>query len=103
MPRTLLCAIERSRDLSTEIDETSIVWELDLDWPVLTADGVQLGVVEGVHRYHIIVSATYPSPTMLFVPVDAIADIENDRVYLSVELADIARMDWSLIPDDTVV
>ena len=83
----------------SDVNSASMVWELDPGWPVVTADGSSLGVVEGVHLYEIIVSITDPSPTMLFVPVNAITDIETDTVYLSVAMADVPRQDWALIPD----
>jgi hypothetical protein len=83
----------------SDINSESMVWELDPGWSVVTADGSSLGVVEGVHPYEIIVRITDPSPTMLFVPVNAITDIETDTVYLSVAMADVPRQDWALIPD----
>jgi len=85
--------------MPSAIDPTSDAWEIDVGWAVVTADGTWLGAVEGVHAQHIIVSTSRPTSTMLFVPVDAVADIESDRVYLRVSMADVLSQGWELIPE----
>ena len=73
--------------------------EIDAGWRVMTADGKALGIVEGVHPNHLIAIATELAYELFFIPTDSVADVENEIVYLDVQLADIKLQGWELLPD----
>jgi hypothetical protein len=75
------------------------IQEIDAGWRVRTVDGMALGIVEGVHPNHLIVIATDLAGELFFIPTEAVTDVENDIVYLDVQLADTTLQDWELLPD----
>jgi hypothetical protein len=75
-------------------DEARVI---DAGWRVATADGVTLGIVDGVNPYQLIVNSTIPESDLLFVPTDAVDDVESDIVYLNVRYADVPSQGWELM------
>jgi len=75
-------------------DEARVI---DAGWRVVTADGVTLGIVDGVNPYQLIVNSTIPESDLLFVPTDAVDEVESDIVYLNVAYADVSRQGWELM------
>ncbi len=75
-------------------DEARVI---DAGWRVVTADGVTLGIVDGVNPYQLIVNSTIAESDLLFVPTDAVDDVESDIVYLNVLYADVPRQGWELM------
>jgi uncharacterized protein (TIGR02271 family) len=80
------------------------VWEIDNGWDVFGADGDKVGDVHEVQPHYIVVSKGFFFPTERYVPVSAITNVDDDRVYLSVSKDQIDGMGWDTVPDaDTFV
>lgn len=90
---------------NTEFDNTlpqGGVWEIDQGWDVLAADGEKVGDVDEVHPSYLVVSKGFFFPTERYVPVSAITDVADDRVYLNVRKDDIDNLGWDSPPRDTM-
>jgi uncharacterized protein (TIGR02271 family) len=75
-----------------------IVWEIDNGWDVYGADGEKIGDVDEVHPHYIVVSKGFLFTSERYVPVNAIANVENERVYLSVTKDEVESRGWDSVP-----
>jgi len=77
------------------------VWEIDHGWDVFASDGEKVGDVQEVHPNYLVVSKGFFFPTERYVPVSAITDVREERVYLSFTKDQVDSQGWDTIPDDT--
>lgn len=70
------------------------VWEIDHGWDVFGADGEKIGDVQEVQPSYLVVSKGFFFPTERYVPVSAISDVRDERVYLSVSKDEIDARGW---------
>lgn len=73
------------------------VWEIDHGWDVYGADGEKIGDVQEVQSSYLIVSKGFFFPTERYIPVSAINDVRDDRVYLSVSKDEIDSRGWDSV------
>jgi len=78
------------------------VWEIDHGYDVFAADGEKVGDVQEVHPHYLVVSKGFFFPTERYVPVNAITDVRDERVYVSVTKDQIDSEGWDTIPDETM-
>lgn len=83
--------------------QPSGVWEIDEGWDVYGADGEKIGDVHDVQSHYLVVSKGFFFPTERYVPVTAITNVENDRVFLNVSKAEIESLGWDEIPSEDAV
>ena len=71
-------------------------------WTVEGNDDRPVGKVRHVGQNYLVAS-TAGLPTDFYIPASAIANVENEVVYLNVAQRDVAQMGWSAAPreDDT--
>jgi len=74
------------------------VWEIDDGWDVFGSDGEKIGDVHDVQSHYIVVSKGFFFPSEKYIPVSAISNVENDRVYLNVGKNEIDSMGWDQVP-----
>src|SRR5918994_6910819 len=67
---------------------------------VFGADGEKLGTVAAVYPGYIVVEKGFFFPTDYYIPVDAIASYDTDRVYLNVAKDAALGRDWDIRPVD---
>jgi len=79
------------------------VWEIDHGYDVFAADGEKVGDVQEVHPHYLVVSKGFFFPSERYVPVAAITDVRDERVYLSVTKDQVDSQGWDTIPADTTV
>jgi uncharacterized protein (TIGR02271 family) len=77
------------------------VWEIDHGYDVFAADGEKIGDVQEVYPHYLVVSKGFFFPTERYVPVNAITDVREERVYVSATKDQVDSMGWDTIPDDT--
>jgi hypothetical protein len=71
-------------------------------WSAHGRDGVKIGQIEEVGVTHLLVSRSL-SPSELYVPLDAVADVDRDagHVTLEVESSTVDDLGWSQRPMPT--
>lgn len=74
------------------------VWEIDDGWDVFGSDGEKVGDVHDVQSHYVVVSKGFFFPSEKYIPVSAISNVENDRVYLNVSKNEIDSMGWDTEP-----
>jgi len=79
------------------------VWEIDHGYDVFAADGEKVGDVQEVHPHYLVVSKGFFFPTERYVPVSAITDVRDERVYVSATKDQIDSQGWDSIPADTTM
>ena len=76
--------------------------DLQQGWDVVTNDGHRLGRIREVGQHFVEVSGGFLSAG-LFVPSSAIANVENETVFLNVAEGEVDAMGWNQpprLPDD---
>jgi len=71
--------------------------DLQPGWDVVTNDGHRLGTVREVGQHFVEVSGGFLS-SVLFVPSSAIANVENETVYLNLAQGEIDATGWGQPP-----
>ena len=71
--------------------------DLQSGWDVRTNDGHRLGRIRDVGQHYVEVAGGVFSPT-LFVPSSAIANVENETVYLNLAHGEIDATGWGQPP-----
>jgi uncharacterized protein DUF2171 len=66
---------------------------------VVGSDGGSIGTVKEVREDHLVVSAGTLLKHDLFVPIDHIADADDDRVTVSVRAGDVTHEGWRFPPN----
>jgi len=74
------------------------VWEIDHGYDVFAADGEKVGDVQDVQPHYLTVSKGFFFPSERHVPVAAIADVRDERVYLTVNKNQLDSQDWETAP-----
>jgi len=74
-------------------------WEIDHGWDVFGADGDKVGDVADVQNDYITVSKGFIFKTDMYIPVSAISNVQDERVYLNTTRSDIERQGWDRVPD----
>jgi len=77
------------------------IWEIDHGYDVFAADGEKVGDVQEVHPHYLVVSKGFFFPTERYVPVSAITDVRDERVYVNVTKDQIDSQGWDSVPADT--
>jgi pimeloyl-ACP methyl ester carboxylesterase len=67
-------------------------------WPVVTSDGKRVGDVIEVHPHYLLVSRGIVLVRDLYLPIGAVATVENAKVILSVDQAALKGMNLAHIP-----
>jgi uncharacterized protein (TIGR02271 family) len=75
------------------------VWEIDHGYDVFAADGEKVGDVQEVHPHYLVVSKGFFFPTERYVPVSAITDVREDRVFVNVTKDQIDSQGWDTVPN----
>jgi len=87
---------------NSDFDNTSYqpgqVWEIDHGYDVFAADGEKVGDVQDVQPHYLTVSKGFFFPSERHVPVDAIADVREERVYLAVNKNQLDSQNWETVP-----
>ena len=73
--------------------------DLRSGWVVVGNDGRRLGTVKDV-RQNYVVTSRIGLPGEMYVPVSAIANVDNEVVQLNVAQRDAERMGWEQPPRD---
>jgi hypothetical protein len=71
--------------------------DLQPGWDVLTNDGHRLGAVREVGQHFVEVHGGFFS-SVLYVPASAIANVENETVYLNLARGEIDASGWGKRP-----
>ncbi len=71
--------------------------DLQPGWHVVTNDGHRLGTVKEVGQHFVEVSGGFFS-SALYIPSSAIANVENETVYLNVAQGEVDSTGWSKQP-----
>jgi len=71
--------------------------DLQPEWDVVTNDGHRLGAIREVGQHYVEVSGGFFS-SVLYVPASAIANVENDTVYLNLAQGQIDATGWGKPP-----
>jgi hypothetical protein len=71
--------------------------DLQPGWDVVTNDGHRLGKIREVGQHFVEVSGGFLS-SALFVPSSAIANVEDQTVYLNVANGEVDAMGWGQPP-----
>jgi len=74
------------------------VWEIDHGYDVFAADGEKVGDVQDVQPHYLTVSKGFFFPSERHIPVDAIADVRDERVFLAVNKDQIDSQNWETAP-----
>jgi len=74
-------------------------WEIDHGWDVIGADGDKVGDVADVQHNYITVSKGFIFKTDMYIPVSAISNVQDQRVYLNTSKSEIERQGWDRMPD----
>ena len=76
--------------------------DLQPGWDVVGNDGRRVGEIREVSQNYLLTSMPGLAGD-LYIPASAIANVENEVVYLSVPQPDVAQMGWDQPPreDDT--
>jgi uncharacterized protein (TIGR02271 family) len=74
------------------------VWEIDHGYDVYASDGEKVGDVQDVQPHYLTVSKGFFFPSERHVPVAAITDVRDERVYLSVTKDQVESQGWDSIP-----
>jgi len=75
------------------------VWEIDHGYDVFAADGEKVGDVQDVQPHYLTVSKGFFFPSERHVPVNAIADVRGEQVYLTVNKNQLDSQNWETVPD----
>jgi len=78
--------------------ESGQVWEIDLGYDVYASDGEKVGDVKDVQSHYLTVSKGFFFPTERHVPVAAITDVRDERVYLNVTKDQAESERWDTVP-----
>lgn len=81
------------------VDRFNDNWEIDDGWDVISADGEKIGDVQDVQGHYIIASKGFFFPREKYVPVSAIQDVRDGKVYLSMTKSQLDGIDWDAEPD----
>lgn len=81
------------------VDRYNDNWEIDDGWDVISADGEKIGDVQDVQGHYIIASKGFFFPREKYVPVSAIQDVRDSKVYLSMTKSQLDGIDWDTEPD----
>ena len=73
--------------------------DLRSGWAVVGNDGARVGEVREVGQNYILAS-TRALASDIYIPASAIANVENEVVYLNVPQRDVAEMGWGQPPRD---
>jgi uncharacterized protein (TIGR02271 family) len=76
------------------------VWEIDHGYDVFAADGEKVGDVQDVQPHYLTVSKGFFFPTERYVPVAAITDVRDERVYLNVTKDHVESQNWETVPTE---
>lgn len=82
----------------TGMDPQGGYWEIDHGWDVFGADGDKVGDVADVQPHYITVSKGFIFKTDMYIPVSAISNVENERVYLNVSKDQVESQGWDRTP-----
>lgn len=96
----------RNRDVDTDADfgQPDSDWVIDTGWDVYGSDGDKVGAVEEVRLQYIVIGKGSIFHTERYLPVSAIAVVENERVRLNITSREFDRQGWNQISDvDSVV
>jgi len=76
--------------------------DLQPGWDVVGNDGRRVGEIREVSQNYLLTSMPGLAAD-LYIPASAIANVENEVIYLSVPQPDVAQMGWDQPPreDDT--
>lgn len=70
---------------------------------VFGTDGEKVGEVDGVEQNHFIVRKGFFFPQDHFIPMTAVASVDEANVYLNVFKDEALELQWTEIPEGTVV
>jgi len=82
----------------TGVDPQGGYWEIDHGWDVFGADGDKVGDVADVQPHYITVSKGFIFKTDMYIPVSAITNVADDRVYLNVTKDQVESQGWDRMP-----
>lgn len=85
---------------NTDNYESGQVWEIDHGYDVFAADGEKVGDVQDVQSHYLTVSKGFFFPTERYVPVAAITDVREERVYLNVTKDQVDAQNWDTVPTE---
>ena len=71
-------------------------------WKVVGSDGAQIGTVKETREDHLIVSAGTLIKHDLYVPIDHITDVGDDRVAVNIRAGDVDQEGWRYPPNSAV-
>lgn len=74
-------------------------WVVDTSWRVSGADGETIGTIDEVHPQFLVVGKGVLRHRERYVPVGAIATVEDECVYLHVASTEIDDLGWDRLPD----
>jgi len=76
------------------------VWEIDHGYDVYASDGEKVGDVQEVQPHYLTVSKGFFFPSERHVPVAAITDVRDERVYLNVTKDQVESQGWDSVPQE---
>jgi hypothetical protein len=76
------------------MDRTVQQWQIPEGTDVVGADGDKVGKVVAAQESYIVVEKGFFFPTDYYVPTNAIANYDGDKVYLSVTKDDALNQNW---------
>lgn len=74
----------------------SVAWLIKHGWEVYDTEGERVGDVEDIRNNHLVVSRGFLFTTERYIPVAAIRDVEDSRVYLNVTKQEIEARGWDV-------
>lgn len=76
----------------------AVAWLIKHGWEVYDRDGEQVGDVEDVLHNHLVVGRGFLFTAARYIPVSAIRDVRDGRVYLNVTKDEIEARGWDVEP-----
>jgi uncharacterized protein (TIGR02271 family) len=89
----------RNLEVQHDFGQSDGDWVIDNGWDVYGSDGEKVGAVEEVQPQYVVIGKGLIFHTERYVPVSAIASVENERVHLNIASQEIDRQGWDQLPD----
>jgi hypothetical protein len=87
----------------TTVESTERKWQIPEGVDVVGSDGEKVGEVIGSTPSFVVVEKGFFFPTDYYVPIDAIANFDGDKVTLTVPKNQALHQGWNVIPGDETV
>lgn len=85
------------------MDQTTTQWTIEEGTDVVGADGGKVGKVVAANSSYLVVEKGFFFPTDYYIPMQAVAGYDGERVVLNVSKDDALHQGWDVAPSDDTV